>query len=599
MLDLLPAPPPSVALAPEVLLDEYTRYLASAGYVDRKVRLWGARTFLRRYPNPEDWRSAPLDEQRALPRAARYFANFLFLRHYLRPTIAYLLTARPQLALAGRRALYSELFRRFHDLGRSLGYAEGVLLPTIHFLFSVMAYAGKSAMALTAADLLGFEQAMRSCRLPPGQAVARRTASNHIFRVKQLLFHAGVLPSAAVRYQPAPARTREVLWTGIPEAISEVVWRYLDQISTVRALDTVTNQEGYLRRFFAWLARSHPEVQELASLKRPHVEAFKGWLHNTPCASGKPYQRPTIAGTLGTLRSFLLIIQEWEWPEAPPRPVVFASDRPVLDRPLPRFLDDAEAAALMQAARTCGDLFTRVCVETLLRTGLRKGEFVRLQLDSVVQVGGSYWLHVPLGKLHTDRYIPLHPEVKRLFDEFLDRRGMDVRGNDLFVIHGRRATGSRVDAAVKRAARAAGLDEHVTPHRLRHTLATQAINRGMSLEAIAALLGHRSLTMTLVYARIANTTVRDQYTAVSSDLDTLYAEAALSAKVRAPGRLRPRPEGKRPASADSDAPSSPGEDVAGEEDCYLEKKRPRHTSTKSATGSRHAPQGQESCRQPA
>ncbi len=34
----------------------------------------------------------------------------------------------------------------------------------------------------------------------------------------------------------------------------------------------------------------------------------------------------------------------------------------------------------------------------------------------------------------------------------------------------------------------------------RHTLATQAINRGMSLEAIAALLGHRSLDMTLRYA---------------------------------------------------------------------------------------------------
>jgi integrase len=39
---------------------------------------------------------------------------------------------------------------------------------------------------------------------------------------------------------------------------------------------------------------------------------------------------------------------------------------------------------------------------------------------------------------------------------------------------------------------------HVHPHQLRHTLATQAINRGMSLEAIASLLGHRSMDMTLV-----------------------------------------------------------------------------------------------------
>ncbi len=57
---------------------------------------------------------------------------------------------------------------------------------------------------------------------------------------------------------------------------------------------------------------------------------------------------------------------------------------------------------------------------------------------------------------------------------------------------------------------------------LRHTLATQAINRGMCLEAIAALLGHRSMEMTLVYARIANRVVADEHQAVSAKIDTLY-----------------------------------------------------------------------------
>src|SRR3954462_6387897 len=60
------------------------------------------------------------------------------------------------------------------------------------------------------------------------------------------------------------------------------------------------------------------------------------------------------------------------------------------------------------------------------------------------------------------------------------------------------------------AGRRAGIG-HVHPHALRHTLATQCINRGMSLEAIAALLGHRSPRMTLVYARIADTVVAEQY----------------------------------------------------------------------------------------
>jgi integrase len=46
----------------------------------------------------------------------------------------------------------------------------------------------------------------------------------------------------------------------------------------------------------------------------------------------------------------------------------------------------------------------------------------------------------------------------------------------------------------------AGGLSHVHPHQLRHTLATQAINRSMSLEAIAALLGHKSMSMTMTYA---------------------------------------------------------------------------------------------------
>jgi hypothetical protein len=66
---------------------------------------------------------------------------------------------------------------------------------------------------------------------------------------------------------------------------------------------------------------------------------------------------------------------------------------------------------------------------------------------------------------------------------------------------------------------------HIHPHQLRHTLATQAINRGMSLEAIAAMLGHRSLDMTLRYAKIANRTVADEYFAVTDQVDALYAQA--------------------------------------------------------------------------
>ena len=63
---------------------------------------------------------------------------------------------------------------------------------------------------------------------------------------------------------------------------------------------------------------------------------------------------------------------------------------------------------------------------------------------------------------------------------------------------------------------------HVHPHQLRHTLATQSINNGMSLEAVSAMLGHRSMRMTLVYARIADRTVADEYFTAADKVDQLY-----------------------------------------------------------------------------
>ena len=80
-------------------------------------------------------------------------------------------------------------------------------------------------------------------------------------------------------------------------------------------------------------------------------------------------------------------------------------------------------------------------------------------------------------------------------------------------------------------------------HRLRHTLATQAINRGMRLEAIAALLGHRKMEMTLIYARIANRVVADEYAAVSAKIDALYGQPpALPADYETTGMARLRRE---------------------------------------------------------
>src|SRR5271169_2998728 len=62
----------------------------------------------------------------------------------------------------------------------------------------------------------------------------------------------------------------------------------------------------------------------------------------------------------------------------------------------------------------------------------------------------------------------------------------------------------------------------LTPFSMVRTLLSTSFNRGMSLEAIAALLGHRSMRMTMVYARIANRTVANEYFSVSEKVEALY-----------------------------------------------------------------------------
>jgi hypothetical protein len=174
----------------------------------------------------------------------------------------------------------------------------------------------------------------------------------------------------------------------------------------------------------------------------------------------------------------------------------------------------------MRAGATAKPL-DRLVIEMLARTGLRASELCSLEANAVVRIGATHWLRVPVGELHNDRYLPLHPVLV----ELLDAWRAEKTNNDptlLITDGGWPLDGHRVSRIVKRIGHAAGVG-HVHPHRPRHTLATQAINRGMSLEAIAALLGHKSLRMTLVCARIADRKVAEEYFTVTEQVEALYS----------------------------------------------------------------------------
>ena len=504
----------------EELVEAYRGDLVAAGMFAGHPVTSVARTFFTRV-GVDGWARLPLAQQCALPLKDRRVVGWLIVTGRVRPSPDYLVACRPYL---GEVAAHHH--RRFHErfaaTSTELGFDPVVTRLQWSALAKVAALAGLTPQRLTQPVIDAQRKALTATitRHRPGSHGAK-ALSAALFGAQTTLFHLGVLDSAPRKTSPDRSAERAAQWAAVPPRLAATLTGYIAQTRLSLRASTMVRVEGVLREFAGWLARTAGDVGCVADLRRSHIEAYKLHLATRPSARGGTLTKTSLAEHLGTLRTCFERLTEWDGDDVPARVLVFSGDLPIRDEPLPRFLDDAAFTKLLQAARAADDPFVRLCVEFLARTGLRKGEFLDLTVDSVVQIGAAYWLHVPLGKLRNDRYIPLHPQLKDLLDAWIATRPTGLRSRYLFIEHGQRIGEGRVDRAVAKAAKAAGIGR-ISPHRLRHTLATQAVNRGMSLEAIAALLGHRSMRMTLVYARIANRTVAEEYFTVSEKVEALY-----------------------------------------------------------------------------
>lgn len=316
------------------------------------------------------------------------------------------------------------------------------------------------------------------------------------------------------------------LTTPAPQLVTTML-RYLGQLGTILAPRSVEAADITLRQLARWLV-AYSDVTTVAGITRAHVEDYKVWLATEPGPHGSPMAKNTQRHRLRMIRIFFERIIEWDWPDAPRRNPIFQGDIPPRTDPLPKFLDDQAAAKLMAAARAHRIPRYRLVIEMLARTGLRASELCELDADAVTLIGDAYWLRVPVGKLRNDRFIPLHADLVVLLAKWTADNSDHIRAQHRLLADDHSPIDRRtVHRIVATTAKRAGIGR-VHPHQLRHTLATQAINRGMRLEAIAALLGHRSMEMTLTYARIADRVVADEYEAVSAQVDALYNTAGIS-----------------------------------------------------------------------
>jgi len=499
------------------------RYLAAMGAADRRTgasTTQATRTCQSRIRRGGGWNQMTRAAQIDAVRKARSFTSWLMVTGQIGVDAEQLCDTGLRLGNAGRLFCPHD-HRWFTDICARLGTSAADTTLQWNTLVKIAVITGATARTVTDDEFGTARAALIAAYSRRQTPSAGRTIAAVCHRLQLSLFHAGQLTTLRGPAYREPVSVTG--WSTVASGFAEAARRYVEQVTVSLRPNTVKHIERDLRQFGTWLAHTHPEVATCAELHREHIEAFKTWLSTRPtAATGKPLNRVSIKNALINLHCFLTRITEWGYPNAPVRPLMFPGDLPIVDKPLPRFLDDAAAATLLRAARADPDPLSRLIVELLARTGIRRGELLALSVDAVVQIGSAYWLRIPIGKLHNDRYIPLHPQLKELLDDWITHhRPSGLRTNRLLLEHNRPISDHRITKALRHLAETAGIG-NVTAHQLRHTLATQAINRGMSLDAIAALLGHKTLAMTMIYARIADRTVADEYFAVTEKVEALY-----------------------------------------------------------------------------
>ncbi|MDT8306748.1 MAG: tyrosine-type recombinase/integrase [Anaerolineae bacterium] len=285
-------------------------------------------------------------------------------------------------------------------------------------------------------------------------------------------------------------------------------------------------------RLWRWLFQ-HYAIDEPRDIRRQQVFDYL----DQRLAAG--YAPSSVNQELRNFQAFLQFLQEQEFliPQG-----LLRLKGPKQPERLPRFLTDEQVCRLRDdldqrpaEAGTPGQrrdaLLDRAAFYLLWHGGLRVSEVEELRLEDIDLPGRR--LVVRGGKGRRDRAIYLTDAAVRAVQEYLAVRGRGPTEH-VFLYHNLPASKDLFRNRLKAAGEREGVK--VTPHRLRHTYATQLVNAGCRITSLQKLLGHQRLNATMVYARVHDRTVAaDYYAAMAVIEKQLYqqlGETAVGADCR-------------------------------------------------------------------
>jgi integrase len=180
-------------------------------------------------------------------------------------------------------------------------------------------------------------------------------------------------------------------------------------------------------------------------------------------------------------------------------------------RRLPRILEPEELAALLAALRTHRD---RAMVQAMVLGGLRRAEVLGLRLEDLHL--GEWRVFVNEGKGGHQRLVPVSPSFFATAALYMDtERAPGIVTDRVFVVlkgprRGQPLSAEGLDEIISSARARAGL-AHGTCHELRHTCFTRLREAGMSIEALQAQAGHRSIASTQLYLHLGDGWLANEY----------------------------------------------------------------------------------------
>ena len=293
---------------------------------------------------------------------------------------------------------------------------------------------------------------------------------------------------------------------------------FIRSLQPTRKPSTCRGYQNSLRRFHRWI---HLRRVPLRRLTR---RSMCDWMQSLANEGLHPITRLHI---LIGIRAYFRWLREYGILRADPDSLVRRSDFPKLPTYLPRPLPPEADVVLRQRLVASPSPYHQGLL-LMRNTGLRIGELLALTYDCVrTDHSHNRFLKVPLGKLHSERLVPLDENTFALIQR-LRRQGRQHRTWLLESPIGTQTRQEPYRQALRDACQ--GLDTHgpMVSHRLRHTFATSLLNAGMSLLGVMKLLGHRDYRMTLRYAAITQETVCKEYFEALSQIEVRYRIPARS-----------------------------------------------------------------------